>query len=210
MKISVFGTGFVGLTTGACLANLGHDVICCDIDQNKITTLQKGELPFYEPGLKEKVAKGIEAGRLKFTTDAKGCIEFGTVIFSCVGTPPQPDGSANLKYVFQVAEETAKHGTGRKYLVDKSTVPPGTARKLTEHISKINAAADIVVISNPEFLKEGAAVQDFNHPDRIILGAQNPDAYKVMRDVYSGLLRTYIPIIDTTWETAEMIKYANN
>jgi UDPglucose 6-dehydrogenase len=185
-------------------------VLCCDVDKEKIKKLENGEMPFYEPGLKEQVVRGIEKKRLRFTIDPKETVEFGDVVFNCVGTPSQPDGSADLQYVFQVAESVAKYGKSRKYLVDKSTVPPGTAHKLTAHIKSMNPNADIVVVSNPEFLKEGAAVQDFNHPDRIVIGAQDNGAYKVMREVYSGLLRTYIPVVDTTWETAEMIKYANN
>lgn len=201
MKISVIGTGYVGLTTGACLANLGHDVVCCDIDSGKIEKLEKAEIPFYEPGLREIVQKNIDNGRLKFSTKPEETIEYGEVIFNCVGTPQDQEGKADLQYVYKVAEQVSKT-TGDKILVNKSTVPPGTARKMQAIMPE-----NVKVVSNPEFLKEGAAVQDFNHPDRIIIGGEQTETVK---RVYSGLQRTYIPILETNWETAETIKYAAN
>lgn len=210
MKISIFGTGYVGLVTGACLANLGHKVLCADIDENKIKTLENGNIPFYEPGLKELVTKNKEKGRLKFTTDVILAVKFGEVIFNCVGTPSKEDGSADLSYVFSVAENVAKFSEEYKILINKSTVPPGTAEKCQKIILNTNANSQVEVVSNPEFLKEGAAVYDFNHPDKIVIGTKSERAKILMRRVYTGRVRSYIPILETDWETAEMIKYANN
>ena len=210
MKISIFGTGYVGLVTGACLANLGHKILCADIDENKIKTLDNGKIPFYEPGLKELVAKNKEKGRLKFTTDIENAVKFGEVIFNCVGTPGKEDGSADLTYVFNVAKNVAKFSENYKILINKSTVPPGTANKCQEIILNTNPNSQVEIVSNPEFLKEGAAVYDFNHPDKIAIGAKSERAKTLMRRVYTGRVRSYIPILETDWETAEMIKYANN
>ncbi len=210
MKISIFGSGYVGLTTGACLANLGHDVICVDIDEKKIEILNKGEIPFFEPGLKELVLNNKEKGRLKFTTNVEEGVKFREAIFNCVGTPSNSDGSADLSYVFKVAEEIGKLAEGYKVLINKSTVPPGTAKKCQELILKNNPDSQIEVVSNPEFLKEGAAIHDFNHPDKIVVGAKSDKAYNLLRKIYTGRVRTYIPVLETDWETAEMIKYANN
>jgi len=210
MKISIFGSGYVGITTGACLANLGHDVLCVDIDEGKIDKLKEGEIPFYEPGLKELVLKNKEKGRLNFTTNVEEGIRFREVIFNCVGTPSRDDGSADLGYVFKVAESIGKFAEGYKLLINKSTVPPGTAKKCSEIIKEVNPDSQVEVVSNPEFLKEGAAIHDFNHPDKIVGGAKSGEAFGLLRKVYTGRVRTYIPVLETDWETAEIIKYANN
>tara|TARA_Y100000310_G_scaffold334230_1_gene413451 strand:+ start:182 stop:1483 length:1302 start_codon:yes stop_codon:yes gene_type:complete len=210
MKIAVFGSGYVGLTTGACLSNLGHDVLCVDIDENKISQLNEGKIPFYEPGLKELVLKNKEKGRLRFTTNIEEGVRFQDAIFNCVGTPGQPDGSADLCFVFKVAETVAQLADGHKILINKSTVPPGTAKKCYELIKKINPASQVEVVSNPEFLAEGKAVHDFNHPDKIVVGAKTHQAFNMLRKIYTGRVRTYIPVLETDWETAETIKYANN
>ncbi len=210
MKISIFGTGYVGLVTGASLANLGHDVLCVDIDQKKIELINSGEMPFYEPGLKEMVLKNKERARINFSTDIEEAVHFGQVIFNCVGTPMKDDGSAELKYVFEVTEKVAASAKQYKVLINKSTVPPGTAKQCQELITKTNPEAKIDIVSNPEFLKQGNAVYDFNHPDKVVVGAQSEKAFQIMRKVYHGLVKTYMPIIETNWETSEMIKYANN
>jgi len=210
MKISIFGVGYVGLVTGACLANLGHEVLCIDIDERKIGRLEEGEVSFYEQGLKELVLKNKEKGRLSFTANTERGVKFGEVVFNCVGTPSNEDGSADLSYVFKVAEDVGRFAEGRKVLINKSTVPSGTARKCFELIKKINPSSEVEVVSNPEFLKEGAAVYDFNHPDKIVVGAKSEKAFSLLRKIYTGRVRTYIPVLETDWETAEMIKYANN
>lgn len=210
MKISIFGTGYVGLVTGACLANLGHDILCVDVDEAKIAKLNEGEIPFYEPGVKELVIKNREKKRLRFTIDAQAGATFGDVIFNCVGTPSNEQGAADLKYVFEVAKTVAKHAEWNKILINKSTVPPGTARRCQAIIKETNPNSEVEVVSNPEFLREGAAVYDFTHPDKIVVGAKNDKAYSILRRVYTGRIRTYIPVLETDWETAEMIKYANN
>lgn len=216
MKISIFGTGYVGLVTGACLANLGHNVLCVDIDVGRISLLKEGKIPFYEPDLPELVFKNREKGRLNFTVDAQEGVNFAEVIFNCVGTPGMEDGSADLQYVFDVAEAVGRFADKYLLFVNKSTVPPGTARKCDYLIKKINPNSKVEVVSNPEFLREGAAVRAFNYPDKIVVGtnsdrADNSDkAVHIMRKVYSGRLRTYLPMVETDWETAEIIKYANN
>ena len=210
MKISIFGSGYVGLVTGACLANLGHDIVCVDIDESKIEMIQKGNIPFHEPGLKDLVKTNADKGKLRFTTHVDEAVWFGEVIFNCVGTPSGEDGSADLKFVFNVAESVATFAKGYKVFINKSTVPPGTAQKCQDIIKRVNPAADIDVVSNPEFLAEGKAVHDFNHPDKIVIGSSSDKAIRLLRKVYTGRVRTYIPVLETTWETAEMIKYANN
>lgn len=210
MKISIFGVGYVGLVTGACLANLGHDVLCVDIDQKKISDLQHGVINFYEPGLKELVLKNKEKGTLNFTTNIPEAVNFGEAIFNCVGTPGKDDGSANLSYVFSVAENVAKFSQSYNILINKSTVPPGTAQECYNIIKNTNKNSEVEVVSNPEFLAEGKAVYDFTHPDKIVVGAKNKRAFDLVRKIYTGRLRTYIPILETEWETAELIKYANN
>lgn len=210
MKISIFGVGYVGLTTGACLANLGHDILCVDIDQEKINLLAEGKIHFYEPGLKELVNKNREKGRLRFTTHTKEAINFGEVIFNCVGTPSNDNGSADLQYVFKVAEEVGKYAQGSIILINKSTVPPGTAKKCDQIIKEINPQSEVEIVSNPEFLREGQAIRAFNLPDKIVVGAKSDEAFRILKKVYSGRMRTYLPIVETDWETAELIKYANN
>ena len=207
MNISIFGTGYVGLVTGACLANIGHAVCCMDVNPQKVESLKQGTLPFYEPGLKELVAQNQK--RLHFTTKAEEAVRFGEVLFNCVGTPSRDDGSADLQAVFAVVDAVARFASGYKVLVNKSTVPPGTAREC-QHLLKAQGTAEIDVVSNPEFLKQGNAVYDFNHPDKIVVGACSKKASERMQKVYHGLIKTYIPLIETDWETAEMAKYANN
>ncbi len=210
MKISVFGIGYVGLVTGASLASLGHEVLCVDVDAKKIELLQRGVLSFFEPGLKELVGLNIEKKRLHFTTDVEEGVKFGEAIFNCVGTPELEDGAADLQYVFAVAESVAKFAQGYTVLINKSTVPPGTARECGERMKKIARDCTVEMVSNPEFLKQGNAVYDFNHPDKIVVGAESERAFHVLRKVYHGLLKMYMPLLETNWETAEMIKYANN
>lgn len=214
MNITVFGVGYVGLTTGACLANLGHSVLCVDVDKARIASLQEGKVPFYEPGLPELINQNTKKGKLRFSTSAEEGVKFGEVIFNCVGTPSMPDGSANLEYVYAVAKTVGEYINGYKIVVNKSTVPPGTARKTAAIISTHNKKGfTFDVVSNPEFLREGNAIRAFNYPDKIVLGinSENPEkALAAMRKVYSGRMRTYLPIVETDWETAELIKYANN
>jgi UDPglucose 6-dehydrogenase len=212
MKITIFGTGFVGLTSGACLANLGHDVYCVDIDEEKIAMLKKGEIPFYEPGLNELVKRTSEKKRLIFTTNAKEGVDFGEVIFNCVGTPSREDGSADLQYVYAVAKTVASYAKDYKILINKSTVPPKTAKKCQEIVDEnlINENGKVDVVSNPEFLKEGNAVWDFMHPDKIVIGAKNEKTFPILRKVYAGLERPYMNVLETDWSSSEMIKYANN
>jgi len=208
MKISIFGSGYVGLVTGASLANLGHDVLCADIDAPKIAQLEQGEIPFFEPGLKELVQRTRDKKKLSFTTDLSHAAHYGEVLFNCVGTPANTDGSADLKALYVVVEVVASTVQDYKILVNKSTVPPGIARKCQEMITAQNA--NVEVVSNPEFLKQGNAVYDFNHPDKIVVGAESEKAFAVMRKVYHGLIKMYIPFLEMNWETAEMVKYANN
>src|SRR3989338_3894920 len=210
MKISIFGTGYVGLVTGASLASLGHEVLCVDVDAKKIELLCDGQLSFFEPGLKEIVQLNIEKKRLHFTTDIVYGVQFGDAIFNCVGTPEKEDGAADLQYVFQVAVMVAEYAVGYKVLINKSTVPPGTARECAMRMRKVNANCEVEMVSNPEFLKQGNAVYDFNHPDKIVVGAESVKAFQMLQKVYHGLLKMYMPLIETNWETAEMIKYANN
>ena len=210
MRISIFGTGYVGLVTGACLANLGHQITCVDIDEKKIEILNQGKIPFYEPGLKELVAKNKEKGRLNFTINAEEAIASAEAIFNCVGTPSQDDGSANLNYVLNVAEKVGKIAQGYKLLINKSTVPANTARKCQNIIKITNPNSEVEMVSNPEFLKEGSAIYDFTHPDKIVVGAKSGKAYSILRKIYTGRVRTYIPFLETDWETAELIKYGNN
>ncbi len=210
MNLTIIGTGYVGLTTGACLANLGHKVLCFDIDHTKIDLLKNGTIPFYEPALPELVKFNTDQGRLRYSTDPAESILFGEVIFNCVGTPEQNNGAADLCSVFAVVDMVAGHAPGYTVLVNKSTVPPGTARACQDRIRQKNNLAIVDIVSNPEFLKQGNAVHDFNHPDKIVLGSSSSKALAEMKKVYSGLIRMYLPVIETTWETAEMIKYANN
>jgi len=209
MKISMFGTGYVGLTTGTCLAELGNEVICYDIDEKKINNLKKGIIPIYEPGLKEMLEKNVQAERLMFSTDPKDSIERSDVIYICVGTPQDDQGKADLKYVFAVAQTIGKYINKYKIVVDKSTVPVGTAKKIKEIIKK-ETEHEFDVVSNPEFLREGSAIKDFMSPDRVIIGAENDKAKETITKIYKGLERTGKPILITDINSAEMIKYAAN
>ena len=209
MKISMFGTGYVGLTTGTCLAELGNEVICYDIDEKKINNLKKGIIPIYEPGLKEMLEKNVQAERLMFSTDPKDSIERSDVIYICVGTPQDDQGKADLKYVFAVAQTIGKYINKYKIVVYKSTVPVGTAKKIKEIIKK-ETEHEFDVVSNPEFLREGSAIKDFMSPDRVIIGAENDKAKETITKIYKGLERTGKPILITDINSAEMIKYAAN
>ena len=210
MNICMVGTGYVGLVTGTCLADFGMHVVCVDIDEEKIRSLQAGRIPIYEPGLEELVAKNERAGRLRFSTDLKSAVESSLAIFIAVGTPPLPDGSADLSYVRQVAESIADHANGYKVVVTKSTVPTGTGKMIEEILKTRNGAQEFSVVSNPEFLREGSAVSDFLRPDRVVIGARDERAIGVMREIYSPLYLIETPFIVTDVESAEMIKYASN
>lgn len=214
MKITVIGTGYVGLIAGLGFAKWGNEVVCLDLVPEKIEMLQKGNCPIYEPGAEVQLADGLASGRLHFTCDVKFAIEHGELIFIAVGTPEASDGSADLCFVHSAADEIADYMQGYKLVVDKSTVPVGTARALRERIAKRLAAMgkDIPfdVASNPEFLREGRAVGDFNNPDRIVLGVSSTRAEELLRNLYKVFSRSNKPIVVTTPETAEMIKYASN
>jgi UDPglucose 6-dehydrogenase len=210
LNICMVGTGYVGLVTGTCLADFGMHVVCVDIDEEKIRGLQAGRIPIYEPGLEELVAKNERAGRLRFSTDLKSAVESSLAIFIAVGTPPLPDGSADLTYVRQVAESIADHANGYKVVVTKSTVPTGTGKMIEEILKGSNGRHEFSVVSNPEFLREGSAISDFLRPDRVVIGARDEKAIAVMREVYSPLYLIETPFIVTDVESAEMIKYASN
>ena len=213
-NIAVVGTGYVGLVSGACLADFGNHVTCVDVDAAKIERLKRGEIPIFEQGLDDVVARTCKAGRLAFTTDLASAVQANDVIFIAVGTPPAEDGSADLRHVEEAARAVARAMNGYKVVVDKSTVPVGTARKvsawMSEELSQRGAAHAFDVVSNPEFLREGSAVQDFTHPDRVVVGAERPQAREVMKEVYRALFLNETPFIETGLETAELIKYASN
>jgi UDPglucose 6-dehydrogenase len=204
------GTGYVGLVTGACLADFGMNVVCVDKDSEKIATLQRGDIPIYEPGLEEVVARNERAGRLRFTTDLKAGIEEALTIFIAVGTPPKPDGSPDLTFVRQVAEAIAQHMNGYKVVVTKSTVPTGTGRMIEQIIKEKNGRHEFSVVSNPEFLREGSAVSDFLRPDRVVIGASDPRAVEVLKEIYNPLYLLDTPFVITDVASAELIKYASN
>ena len=214
MKITIYGSGYVGLVTGACLAQVGNDVLCVDIDPEKIKQLQAGVIPIYEPGLERIVTENIESGRLKFTLSAKEGVDHGLFQFIAVGTPPDEDGSADLQYVLAVANSIAEHMTEYRIVVDKSTVPVGTADKVSAKISATLAARDsnieFDVVSNPEFLKEGSAVVDFMKPDRIVIGTNNPRTTELMREMYAPFNRNHDRLISMDIRSAELTKYAAN
>ncbi len=210
MKIAIFGTWYVGLVTGTCLAEVWHEVICVDIDQQKIDNLEKGIIPIFEPGLEELVVKNFKNARLSFTTDARKAIEFWDAIFSAVGTPPDKNHRADLKYVKQVAETFAKYTTSYKVLINKSTVPVGTGKEVKDIISQNLDTSLFDIVSNPEFLREWTAVKDFMVPDRIVCGVENDRAKKVMEQIYAPFTRNYCPLIFSDIASAEIAKYAAN
>jgi len=214
MKVTVFGIGYVGLVQAAVLAEVGHDVVCVDVDQNKVDNLEKGIIPIYEPGLTPLVNSNFEQGRVKFTTDAERGVTHGEVIFIAVGTPPDEDGSADLKYVQAVAKTISTHMQNHKIIINKSTVPVGTADKVIATVGAtlkaLNKDLTFDVVSNPEFLKEGAAVNDCMRPDRIILGTESEYAEKKLRELYSPFNRNHDKIIVMDVRSAELTKYAAN
>lgn len=213
-SISVIGTGYVGLVTGTCLSEFGMIVTCMDVDQNKIKNLKDGILPIYEPGLQPLVEKNYKSGRLKFTTDINEAVYNSTTIFIAVGTPPREDGSADLQYVLSVAHSIAENMNNYKVIVNKSTVPVGTSRKVKGIIKEIlasrNMDIEFDIISNPEFLREGAAVRDFMHPDRVVIGAESEKGRNIIKNIYNVLYLIDTPFVFTGLETAELIKYASN
>ncbi|GAB4535104.1 MAG: nucleotide sugar dehydrogenase [Thermodesulfovibrionia bacterium] len=211
MHISVIGTGYVGLVTGVCFAEFGIDVTCVDKDEKKIRLLKKGSVPFYEPGVEEFLQRNLKAGRLHFTTDIKDAVDSSLVIFIAVGTPPRGDGSADMRYVEEVAREIAKHIKSYKVIVTKSTVPVGTGERIRELISKnLKEHVDFDIVSNPEFLREGAAIEDFLRPNRVVIGASSAQAIAIMKDLYRPLYLIETPFVITDIKTAELIKYASN
>ncbi|MCP8690015.1 UDP-glucose dehydrogenase family protein [Marinobacterium sedimentorum] len=215
MKVTVFGIGYVGLVQGAVLAEVGHDVVCVDVDQAKVERLKQGQIPIYEPGLESLVRENVAAGRLSFTTDAAAAVRHGAVQFIAVGTPPDEDGSADLQYVLAVAETIATHMESHQTVVDKSTVPVGTADKVAERITGVLARRErsdlgADVVSNPEFLKEGSAVADCMKPDRIVIGTGSEAAQELMRELYAPFNRNHEKIIVMDVRSAELTKYAAN
>ena len=214
MKITVIGTGYVGLVSGACLADVGNDVLCLDVDPAKIKILEEGGIPIHEPGLQEVVRRNVEAGRLSFTTDVKRAAQYGTIQFIAVGTPPDEDGSADLQYVLAAARNIGKHMDGYRVIVDKSTVPVGTADKVRDAVQAELGAREskfeFSVVSNPEFLKEGAAIEDFMRPDRIVVGADDEKAIGLMRQLYGPFQRNHEKLVLMDVRSAELTKYAAN
>src|SRR5216683_1907834 len=211
MHIAVIGTGYVGLVTGACFAEFGVDVTCVDIDADKIARLSAGEMPIYEPGLEQLVTKDMHSGRLRFTTDIKQAVEQALVIFLAVGTPPKDDGSPDLSFVEAAATSIAQYMNGYKVIVTKSTVPIGTGEWLRKLIrEKQKARLNFGIVSNPEFLREGAAINDFMRPDRVVIGSRDEEAIAIMRDLYRPLYLIEAPFVITSLEAAELTKYAAN
>ena len=210
MDIAVIGTGYVGLVTGAGLADFGNDVICCDIDERKIEALNRGEIPIYEPGLDTIVKRNVAEGRMKFTTDLPEAIRSSRAIFIAVGTPPKPDGSADLRYVEEVARSIARYMNGPKLVVTKSTVPIGTGRMIERILAEAGGGHRASIVSNPEFLREGSAIEDFMRPDRVVIGASDQEAADLMKQIYAPLHSLEIPFVVTNVESSELIKYAAN
>ena len=211
MKIAMIGTGYVGLVSGVCFSDFGHEVVCVDNNPAKVEMLERGEVPIYEPGLDTLMAKNVEAGRLSFTLDLNAAVDGADAVFIAVGTPTRRgDGHADLTYVMAAAEEIARAADHYVVVVTKSTVPVGTNRKVQEVVAAANPALDFDVASNPEFLREGAAIDDFMKPDRVVVGVESDRAAKVMEDIYRPLYLRDFPIITTDLESAEMIKYAAN
>jgi UDPglucose 6-dehydrogenase len=211
MHIAVIGSGYVGLVTGACFAEFGVDVTCVDIDEQKIKRLSDGVIPIYEPGLEQLVMKNVHAGRLRFTTDIKAAVEEALVIFLAVGTPPLEDGSADLQHVEAVGKSIARYMNGYKVIVTKSTVPIGTGERLRKLIRENQVTrTNFGIVSNPEFLREGAAIDDFMRPDRVVIGSRDDEAIAIMRDLYRPLFLIETPFVITSLEAAELSKYAAN
>ena len=214
MRLTIFGSGYVGLVQGACMAEMGNHVVCYDIDEDKIARLKKGEIPIYEPGLEAYVERNVEAGRLEFTTDVKKAVDHGLFQFIAVGTPPDEDGSADLKHVLAVARAIGENMDEYRIVVDKSTVPVGTADKVKAEIARVleerGNAVEFDVVSNPEFLKEGAAISDFMKPDRIIVGTDNPRTTELLRSLYEPFNRNHDRLISMDIRSAELTKYAAN
>ena len=211
MRITMIGSGYVGLVSGACFSDFGHDVICVDKDETKIAALEAGKMPIFEPGLDTLVASNVAAGRLRFTTDLKAAVAGADAVFIAVGTPSRRgDGHADLSYVFAATREIAEAIDGPVVVVTKSTVPVGTGDKVEEILTELAGDFPIAVVSNPEFLREGAAIGDFKRPDRIVIGTEDPRAQQVMRDVYRPLYLNESPILFTGRRTSELIKYAAN
>ena len=214
MNVTLFGTGYVGLVTGTCFAEMGNEVLCVDVDVNKIAALNRGEIPIHEPGLDSMVRSNIEAGRLRFSTDAAAGVAHGEIQFIAVGTPTTEDGSADLRYVLDVARSIASHMDSPKLIVDKSTVPVGTAdkvrRTIAETLAERGVEIDFDVVSNPEFLKEGAAINDFMKPDRIIIGSSNGNSTRALEQLYAPFNRNHDRILNMDVRSAELTKYAAN
>jgi UDPglucose 6-dehydrogenase len=210
VQIAVIGTGYVGLVTGAGLADFGNDVTCVDIDVSKIDALKQGKIPIYEPGLDQIVSKNVHEGRLSFTTDLATAIRNARAIFIAVGTPPRPDGSADLRYVEDVARAIAQHMNGPKLVITKSTVPIGTGRMIEGILKQAGNGYTASVVSNPEFLREGSAIEDFMRPDRVVIGASDKESIELMKEIYAPLHSLEIPFVVTNVESSELIKYASN
>jgi len=211
MKICVVGSGYVGLVTGACLADFGMTVTGVDKDASKIAALERGEIPIYEPGLEEIVAKNVAAGRLEFSTELAPALREAKAVFIAVGTPPLPDGRADLSFVRQVAESIGDNLNGYKVIITKSTVPVGTGQMVEEIVrERSGGGQEFAVVSNPEFLREGSALEDFYHPDRVVIGARDERAVNVLLDIYAPLKAAGVPFVVANVESAEMIKYASN
>src|SRR5262245_9900520 len=211
MRVAMIGTGYVGLVSGACFADFGHDVTCVDKDRSKIEALKRGEMPIYEPGLDALVEMNFRAGRLRFTTELAEAVRGAEAVFIAVGTPSRRgDGHADLSYVYAAAREVAAALTGFTVIVTKSTVPVGTGDEVERIVAAARPDADVAVVSNPEFLREGAAIRDFKHPDRIVVGTDDPRARDVMAAIYRPLYLNAAPILYTDRRTAELTKYAAN
>jgi len=211
MNVTVIGTGYVGLVTGTCLADFGHRVVCVDQDVERVASLEAGALPFYEPGLLELITKNVAARRLAFSTDAAAAVSRSSIVFLTVGTPPAADGSVDLRQLMDAVADVAPHLPAQCVVVTKSTVPVGTGARVEQVLSRIAPrGTEVHVASNPEFLREGSAVGDFMRPDRVVIGSRHPRAAAVLRELYRPLYLIETPIVETTIETAEMIKYASN
>ena len=210
MKVTVVGTGYVGLVTGACLAHFGLDVTCVDVDEGKIARLNAGSIPIYEPGLEEVVHRNVNAGRLRFSTDVAGAMPEAEVVFLAVGTPPLPDGSADMRYVFDAVRIFSENHRGYQVVVTKSTVPVGTGAKIEAILSERHPKESFAVVSNPEFLREGSAVSDFMNPERVVVGCDDPKAVEIMKRLYKPQTDQNVRLLFTNRVSAELIKYASN